>query len=299
MSQSAPLSARPDSEYIFNIRNNTLIAYKLSISIRTVAVVFATLITSLLAMYIIFFVGMQDRQWYDWLRLSQIFVVIALLILLAKPGRVLEMFNIVLVLTFLMLVLDIIALAYINPLDINNMKSETRKNVKEILLIFSVVFVIVDASLFLVSIHFGFVSPLSTTDVKDLYVRTKQRAPAFIGSAVLASVEDDQRQYAQQRVLESTTQQMAREQDAAFLKSLVTDNEFPSNGQPGSQNVTRKPPNTPPPAQIASPVQINQPVQTKNKFTYDLTSMYDELDGPTNHTAVKKEEMPDNKYKNN
>lgn len=214
----------PNQQRIRTVADSTLTAYALYRRIRTIGVVFLAIVSMLTTWYLLFFIVMEDRQWYDWMRLWQLAVILGLLLLVCKPTYVMRMFDLVLVLTFIALVFDIIAVSYINPLDINAAEGTTkaRQNVKELLLIFSIFFVSLDVILFIIALYYRFFSALSDDYILDLYSRVATSAPRWFQLAIMADITNTTDNGIKTRARQQVASKQQYDSDTRYLENLIT-----------------------------------------------------------------------------
>lgn len=267
------VSGNPNEQRIRTVANDSLTAYSLYRRIRTIGLILLSILSVLVTWYLLFFIVMEDKQWYDWMRLWQVLVVLGLMLLVFKPSYVIRMFELVLVLAFVALVFDVIAVSYINPLDIDTAHDNNRrKNVKELLLIFSAFFVSLDFIIFVVALYYRFFSALGNEYILDLYTRAGTTVPRWFQLAIMAdithTVDSAVKSRARQQI--KSTEQYNR--DTEFVSRLVQPQQ-----PPPSSLVTPTPIATPVQQSSQPPLTVMQVQQTTGHYSGGQRTMADDL----------------------
>ena len=238
---------------------------------------------SFFAFYLVFFLLMDDKNWYDWMifvELLNIFAII--LVVVGDTKRVYQSFYYVLATSFICLAVNAIGIGVVRVPDMQqaDQNNVRRRHQKEVLLAYQCFFAAFDLVLLIMAMYYRFGSNLDGA-VLLAYEKIGNSMEKFLVNAILLNFDEEGRRAIETQILEEKVKNKdknTREELTQQFKNYTTEQInsvkkfFTDKPQPPVVNLINNP--QPPPAQQPPP-QIIQPVITSQAQVF-LPSPYSE-----------------------
>lgn len=224
-----------DQKVLSEAANASLTASVIHVRLRTILTALLTLLIAFFCFYVIFFIVMEDKQWYDWVRMWEILVIMALALCISSNKNIARNLKILIMLSFIAVLFDIVATTFVTNDDVDAaVKKDHKRNVKEILYILSFFFLALDATSFVVAVYYRQASSLQLPIVK-LYFESVESGVKLHFAAALLYVIKKYNKTLQSTEDEERDQATTRANRKTYAASLNARNQQPV---PKSRNTT-------------------------------------------------------------
>lgn len=170
--------------------------------------------------YLIFFLIMEDKQWFDWLTFAEVLNILAVIILLVSDTkRIYQSFYYILAISFICFVINMIGIFMVRIPDMNaaNMNNVRRRHVKEILLAYQSIFAAVDIVLLFLSMYYRFLTDLDAM-VLVAFEKISVSSLKYMVNAILLDLDEEGRR----AIEEQFNREKVKDQETTARKNVLT-----------------------------------------------------------------------------
>ena len=255
-----------DNVKIYKTLGNVQIAVKIYNRIRLAFLSLLSMDFAFFAFYLIFFITMQDNNWYDWMMFVEVFNMLAMIVLLSSStDRIYQSLYYVMAASIICFAVNIIGVFAVRIPDINNATGNNtrRKDVKDVLLYMQISYTIYDFGVFVLAFYYRFLSPLND-DVLARFARISEAMLKYMRNAILYDMKETYNKEIALRIYNETDEKFKEQQFLNKIKTAVN---------PAS--VTKPQPLVPPPSQPPPQIEL-LPLNTEKSqpANINLTNKY-------------------------
>ena len=275
---------------VYKTLENVETAVKIYNRIRLSFISLVSMDFAFFAFYLIFFITIQDRNWFDWLLFIEVTNILAMIFLLVSSSdKIYQSLYFVLAAAAICFTVNIIGIFMVRIVDVNNVTGNNtrRKNTKEVLLYMQISFTIYDFAVFILAFYYRFFSKLGE-DVLARFARISQSISKYMQDAILLDIKETYQKEIALNLYEETSKTLQQQEFINTIKTAVGTNDYSNRGNTSRQKAETKAPVAEPVPVPVAPVQTTPPVTvttipstgagnkytTSNKDKNDIYNMY-------------------------
>lgn len=208
---------------IYKTLGNVQIAVKIYNRIRLAFLSLLSMDFAFFAFYLIFFITMQDNNWYDWMMFVEVFNMLAMIVLLSSStDRIYQSLYYVMAASIICFAVNIIGVFAVRIPDINNATGNNtrRKDVKDVLLYMQISYTIYDFGVFFLAFYYRFMSPLND-DVLARFARISEAMLKYMRNAILYDMKETYNKEIALRIYNETDEKFKEQQFLNKIKTAV------------------------------------------------------------------------------
>lgn len=212
-----------DNVKIYKTLGNVQIAVKIYNRIRLAFLSLLSMDFAFFAFYLIFFITMQDNNWYDWMMFVEVFNMLAMIVLLSSStDRIYQSLYYVMAASIICFAVNIIGVFAVRIPDINNATGNNtrRKDVKDVLLYMQISYTIYDFGVFVLAFYYRFLSPLND-DVLARFARISEAMLKYMRNAILYDMKETYNKEIALRIYNETDEKFKEQQFLNKIKTAV------------------------------------------------------------------------------